>query len=98
MNNAFSHVVLVGMLMAAPHSSASAEESCRLGVEIPAKVREHRVVIFGEIHGTSETPALVVEYACSFPERSLVESAFQFFPLPSLEPALCRNKFRPTTW
>jgi len=44
-------------------SCASALE-CALPLQVPAIVLEQRVVLFGEIHGTNESPLLVGEYVC----------------------------------
>ena len=42
----------------APH------EACDFGAEVPAIVADARLVIFGELHGTNEIPALVGEFVC----------------------------------
>jgi hypothetical protein len=45
-------------------AASARSEACDWSTEVPAAVAEARLVIFGELHGTNEIPALVGEFAC----------------------------------
>jgi hypothetical protein len=57
-------VIWVSCITDAAASSTARNEACDWSAEVPSTVAEARLVIFGEIHGTNEIPALVGEFAC----------------------------------
>ena len=52
---------LIGLLLAMPALGA---DQCEVPVEIPQRVLDRQIVIFGELHGTRETAEFTGEYGC----------------------------------
>jgi pimeloyl-ACP methyl ester carboxylesterase len=57
-------MVLIPCVTNAATPYGARTEACDWSADVPATVVEARLVIFGEVHGTKEIPALVGEFVC----------------------------------
>jgi len=55
---------LSSLLAFAAWADSHAADSCVSPVDFPDAVRAAQIVVFGEVHGTAETPALVGDFVC----------------------------------
>lgn len=70
MNRLLVALLILVVLHARAASPVDSAPTCQLDVPVPELVSSAKVVFFGELHGTKETPALVGEYVCWLSHRS----------------------------
>jgi hypothetical protein len=76
-------VIALGHLAFGLSHVAQTAEPCASPIPIPEALRAPRLIIFGELHGTAETPHLVGEFACLLAQEG--KSAIVGLEIPSGE-------------
>jgi hypothetical protein len=76
-------MIFIPCVTDAAASSSARNEACDWNAEVPSTVAQARLVIFGEVHGTKEIPALVGEFVCWRSGRS--QSVFLGLEIPQEE-------------
>jgi hypothetical protein len=63
------YALLTAAGLLAAQGGFAAPEPCRLDIEFPPRITASRMLVFGEMHGTEETPRLVGEYVCKLTDQ-----------------------------
>lgn len=64
-----TRILLAGAALLLTQGCGVSAAACELDYGLPASVTDAPFVVFGEMHGTVETPRLVGEYVCELTER-----------------------------
>jgi hypothetical protein len=81
----FAAVVVFASGHALAVPSGSEPFSCDWKAEVPGAIDSARLVVFGELHGTVESPAMVGEYVCHLSRSA--PSVYLALEIPSAEQA-----------